>query len=97
MRACSCSPTTARRGCARPRSPAMRALARRVAAFPASSLPASVPLAPSVAATAQPGRDDGWDAWWALGPAALVMLAGGVMIARRRRVVTGARAAGVTG
>jgi hypothetical protein len=70
----------------------LHALARRVAPFPARSLPASAPLAPSVAATAHPGRDDGWKAWWAVGPAALVVLAGGVMIARRRRVATGARA-----
>jgi len=77
---------------------AMRALAHRVTAFPASSLPPSVPLAPAAVAS-QPGSTDGSNAWWMAVPAALIALAGAATIARhrRRRSHTGARAAGVTG
>jgi hypothetical protein len=68
----------------------LRRHAGRVAAFPASRLPAMVPLAPKPVPAAAPSphaadSGDGLRAWWPALPAAALALALGTALARRPR------------
>ena len=67
----------------------LRRHAATVAPFPASRLPAMVPLAPEPAPAAAPSRaarsGDGLGTWWPVLPAAALALAVGTALARRPR------------